>query len=76
MDVWNPLWRERFFDNNEPKFVSLVSDTTFKYLWKNVRTSPWIRDIVEAKTGIDLSDYHLSDSEWLLELVLRTIGQI
>lgn len=48
---------------NEPKFVSLVSDTTFKYLWKNKRTNSWIREIVEAKTGIDLSDYHLSDNE-------------
>ncbi len=50
-------------ENNEPKFVSLVSDTTFKYLWKNERTNPWIREIVESKTGLDLSDYHLSDNE-------------
>jgi len=50
-------------ENNEPKFVSLVSDTTFKYLWKNNRTNPWIREIVESKTGIDLSNYHLSDNE-------------
>ena len=50
-------------ENNEPKFVSLVSDTTFKYLWKNNRTNPWIREIVESKTGIDLNCYHLSDNE-------------
>ena len=50
-------------ENNEPKFVSLVSDTTFKYLWKNERTNSWIREIVESKTGIDLSNYHLSDNE-------------
>ena len=50
-------------EKNEPKFVSLVSDTTFKYLWKNERTNPWIREIVESKTGIDLSSYHLSDNE-------------
>ena len=50
-------------ENNEPKFVSLVSDTTFKYLWKNERTNSWIREIVESKTGLNLSDYHLSDNE-------------
>lgn len=50
-------------ENNEPKFVSLASDTTFKYLWKNVRTNSWIREIVEAKTGISLIDYHLYDNE-------------
>ena len=54
---------EIFLENNEPKFVSLVSDTTFKYLWKNERTNSWIREIVESKTGIDLNDYHLSDNE-------------
>ena len=54
---------EIFLDNNEPKFVSLVSDTTFKYLWKNERTNSWIREIVESKTGLNLSDYHLSDNE-------------
>ena len=41
----------------EPRFVSLVSDTTFKYLWKNERTNSWIREIIEAKTNIDLNDY-------------------
>ena len=50
-------------NNKEPKFVSLVSDTTFKYLWKNERTNSWIREIVESKTGINLSNYHLSDNE-------------
>ena len=50
-------------ENNEPKFVSLVSDTTFKYLWENERTNSWIREIVESKTGLNLSDYHLSDNE-------------
>ena len=47
----------------EPRFVSLVSDTTFKYLWKNDKTNSWIREIVESKTGLDLSDYHLTDNE-------------
>ena len=47
----------------ESKFVSLVSDTTFKYLWKNEKTNSWIKEIVESKTGLDLSDYHLTDNE-------------
>ena len=47
----------------EPRFISLVSDTTFKYLWKNDKTNSWIREIVESKTGIDLCDYHLTDNE-------------
>ena len=48
---------------NKPKFISLVSDTTFKYLWKSERTNSWIREIIEAKTNIDLTDYDLSDNE-------------
>ena len=48
---------------NKPKFISLVSDTTFKYLWKSERTNSWIREIIEAKTNIDLSGYDLSDNE-------------
>ena len=47
----------------EPRFVSLVSDTTFKYLWKSERTNSWIREIIEAKTNINLSGYDLSDNE-------------
>ena len=50
-------------NNKEPKFVSLVSDTTFKYLWKNEKTNKWIREIIEAKTNIDLTDYNLIDNE-------------
>lgn len=50
-------------NNNEPRFVSLVSDTTFKYLWKSERTNGWIREIIASKTNVDLSDYSLSDNE-------------
>lgn len=45
------------------RFVSLVSDTTFKYLWKNDKTKPWMNGIIKAKTGIDLTDYDIIDGE-------------
>ena len=48
---------------NEPKFISLASDTTFKYLWKNEKTNKWIKEIIEAKTNIDLNNYKLTDNE-------------
>ena len=47
------------FDNN----ISLVSDTTFKYLMKNERSKKWLLEIISKKTGIDLSDYSLIDNE-------------
>lgn len=50
-------------ENKEPKFVSLVSDTTFKYLWKNEKTKGWFVDIIKNKTGMDLSDFELVDNE-------------
>ena len=47
------------FDNN----ISLVSDTTFKYLMKNEKSKKWLLEIISKKTGIDLSDYSLIDNE-------------
>lgn len=47
------------FDNN----VSLVSDTTFKYLMKNESSKKWLLEIIKRKTGIDLSNYVLIDNE-------------
>ena len=49
---------------NEPRFVSLVSDTTFKYLWKNERTRKWFNEIIMGKIGIDLSNFELVDNEY------------
>ena len=48
---------------NEPRFVSLVSDTTFKYLWKNERTRKWFNEIIVDKIGINLSNFELVDNE-------------
>lgn len=51
------------FINNEPRFISLVSDTTFKYLWKNERTRNWFNGIIIDKFGIDLSNFEFVDNE-------------
>ena len=47
----------------EKEFISLTSDTTFKYLYKNNETRPWIDNIIKKKFGLDLSNYKLSDNE-------------
>ena len=50
---------------NEKKleFVSLVSDTVFKYMWKNEATRSWFNEIILEKTGIDLSNFELVNNE-------------
>ena len=50
-------------NETEPRFISLVSDTTFKYLWKNERTRKWFNEIIMDKIGIDLSNFELVDNE-------------
>ena len=45
------------------KYVSLLADTTVKYLWKNPNTKKWFNEIILDNTGIDLSDYTLVDGE-------------
>ncbi len=45
----------------EKEFISLTSDTTFKYLYKNNETRLWIDNIIKKKFGLDLSNYKLSD---------------
>ncbi len=47
----------------ELEFILLVSDTTFKYLYKNIKTRKWIDDIIRKKFSLDLSNYELVDSE-------------
>ena len=48
-------------DNNH--FISLCSDTTFKYLLKKEETRNWILEIIERKTGIDLNEFQIIDNE-------------
>ena len=48
-------------DNNH--FISLCSDTTFKYLLKKEETRNWFFEIIERKTGIDLNEFQIIDNE-------------
>lgn len=47
----------------ELEFISLVSDTTFKYLYKNIKTRKWIDNIIRKKFNLDLDNYELIDNE-------------
>ena len=47
----------------EKKYISLVSDTTIKYLCKEERFRPFINRIVYLVTGMDIKDYKLIDNE-------------
>ena len=45
------------------KFISLLNDTTFKYMLKNERMRPWFNKLIYYVTGIDISEYKLIDQE-------------
>ena len=45
------------------KFIKLVSDTTFKYMWKKQKTKKWFVEIIKDKTSIDLTNYYITDNE-------------
>ena len=47
----------------ENLFISLISDTTFKYLFKNEDTKDFLISIIKDKFGIDLNDYFLTSEE-------------
>ena len=44
-------------------FVSLLSDTTFKYLYKNIDTRSWLQTIIKEVFLLDITDYELTDNE-------------
>ena len=44
-------------------FISLLSDTTFKYLFKNNDTRVFLESIILSKTGVDLRDFNLTSEE-------------
>jgi len=48
--------------NQEHKFISLLNDTTFKYLWKNERTRPWLEKVILEVTDINIKDFVLIDN--------------
>ena len=50
-------------EEKELRFISLGMDTTFKYLYKNERTRPWMNRIIKEKFGLDLSEFRLIDNE-------------
>ncbi len=52
-----------FIVNEKNHFISLCSDTTFKYLLKKEETRNWILEIIERKTGIDLNEFQLINHE-------------
>lgn len=49
---------------DEVKFISLLSDSTIKYLWKNNSTKNWFNEIILDKTGVDLSNYVLVNGDY------------
>ena len=50
--------------NTKPRFISLCSDTTFKYLYKNIKTRSWLNNIIKELFGLDLEGYQLIDNEF------------
>ncbi len=51
------------YDEKKPAFVSLISDTTFRYMFENEKMRKWFIDIIKAMTRVDLSGYHLVDND-------------
>ena len=49
---------------NEKRFLSLLSDTTFKYLCKSKNGRRGVNRIIKYSTGIDIEDYELVDKEF------------
>ena len=49
--------------NTELRFIELVSDTTFKYLYKNEKMRVWFNDIIKDKFNLDLTNFKLIDNE-------------
>ena len=45
------------------EFITLNSDTTFKYLFKTEKGRIWFEDLILHTTGIDISEYELYDNE-------------
>jgi len=50
-------------ETKQNNFISLCSDTTFKYLLKKEETRNWILEIIKRKTDIDLNEFHMVDNE-------------
>ena len=45
------------------KFISLMNDSTFKYIFKNSKTRPFLEKVIFYTTGINLEGFTLIDNE-------------
>ena len=50
-------------EEENKKFISLLSDTTFKYLFKNNEYRKFFNYLIKSVTDIDISDFKLYDTE-------------
>ena len=55
--------QEKIKEQKKANFVSLLSDTTFKYLFKNEDTREWLVNIIKEAFFLDISNYYLVDNE-------------
>ena len=55
--------QEKIKEQKKDNFVSLLSDTTFKYLFKNENTREWLVNIIKEAFFLDISNYYLVDNE-------------
>ena len=54
---------DELMKNENFKFFSLMSDTTFKYLFKNPKTRFFFNELIYYYTGLDIHDFELLDNE-------------
>ena len=47
----------------QASYISMLSDSCFKYLFKQEEFRPFFEDIIKYITGIDIKGYHLVDNE-------------
>ena len=45
-------------EEENKKFISLLSDTTFKYLFKNTEYRKFFNYLIKSVTDIDISDFN------------------
>ena len=56
--------QEKIKEQEKDNFVSLLSDTTFKYLFKNEDTREQLVNIIKEAFFLDISNYYLVDNEY------------
>ena len=57
------LLLEKIKEQKKANFISSLSDTTFKYLFKNDDTREWLVNIIKEAFFLDISNYYLVDNE-------------